>query len=237
MAISGASVTSGRPSARARAFCSWMAWRTEGMPPLSSCSATGSCSGRSSASAALRKTVDVAGRRSPRSRPVPSRPPGRARAGPRRAPPASAGTSGAGRPRAPCRAPVGPRGLASPSARGPRPSPSVRGPRPDGRRGAVTARRRRSRHDGACPLPARTTLTSGPFCGVPRISIRSTGLGLGLALGGEERGDGGAVQGHLHLGPQHASPPRCPRGRGRRTPCRGAAWPRRPATSTWTRPI
>ena len=54
MAIRGASVTSGRPSARARAFCSWMAWRTDGTPPLMSCSATGSCSGRRSASAALR---------------------------------------------------------------------------------------------------------------------------------------------------------------------------------------
>ncbi len=54
MASRGAAVTSGRPSARARAFCSSMAWRTEGMPPLISCSATGSCSGSEVARAALR---------------------------------------------------------------------------------------------------------------------------------------------------------------------------------------
>ncbi len=54
MVSRGSGETSWRPSARARAFCSSMALRTAGMPPRSSCSATGSSSGRNSASAALR---------------------------------------------------------------------------------------------------------------------------------------------------------------------------------------
>ena len=145
LAISGASVTSGRPSALARVFCSWMAWRTDGIPPLINCSATGICSGRRSASAALRKTVEVAGRRSPlspRSRLAPSRPPGRA--GPALRAPSRDGPPSRPRPSppplpgprlSPLPPPLrGPRlSPLPPPLRGPR-SPSGRGPRLEGRR-------------------------------------------------------------------------------------------------------
>jgi len=50
----GSGDISARSSARARAFCSSIARRTAGIPPRSNCSATGSCSGRNSASAAFR---------------------------------------------------------------------------------------------------------------------------------------------------------------------------------------
>ncbi len=66
MVSSGSGDTSARPSALARAFCSSMALRTAGIPPRNSCSATGSCSGRNSASAALR-WVDTVCRRRGRS--------------------------------------------------------------------------------------------------------------------------------------------------------------------------
>jgi len=52
-------LTSALPSERARVFCSSMARRSAGMPPRSSCSATGSCSGRNFASAALRCSVEA----------------------------------------------------------------------------------------------------------------------------------------------------------------------------------
>jgi hypothetical protein len=46
--------TSGSPAWRARAFCSSTAWRTDGMPPRSTCSATGRCSGGSESRTASR---------------------------------------------------------------------------------------------------------------------------------------------------------------------------------------
>lgn len=178
MANRGPGVTSARPSPRARSFCSLIAWRTAGMPPRSSCSATGSCSGRRAANAALRKAVDGCGR------PEPSRPP--VRLPPSRLP----GRAGRSRCRsldgAPARPRPSPRGEGDPPTAGSlRPRPLVGRREPSGRSRPGRSRSGRSRSPSRrrpLDLEARTTDTSGPDWGVPRISIRSTGLVLSLAL-------------------------------------------------------
>ena len=106
--------TSARPSDRARAFCSSMAWRTAGIPPRRSCSATGICSGLSAARAALRWVVTGSGRR------------GRSRRGAR---------SSRGRRSAPAPAPPAPlrsgRRVGSPLRSGRRAPSPLRSGRPD----------------------------------------------------------------------------------------------------------
>ena len=228
MVSSGSGDTSARPSARARAFCSSMALRTAGMPPRSSCSATGICSGRSSASAALRCVDTVCRRRgrsalgagtAPRSGAV--RAPGVARAGPDRArarlrlvavgsrrPRASRpgraalGTSrpGAGL----ARARVGAVGAAALVTRG----------RAAGRRcaraGAPRARRRR-----AGPIAAAVLVAAAPSGGEddrhapgalsrpePTISMRGHLLGAGVVSRGLHRGHDDALEVELGVGPQ-----------------------------------
>ena len=54
IASSASPLTSGRLADRARSFWASMAWRTAGMPPLSTCSAMGRCSGDRPAMAASR---------------------------------------------------------------------------------------------------------------------------------------------------------------------------------------
>ena len=154
MASSG-SALAGRPRP-VSAFCSAMAWRTAGMPPRSSCSATGSCSGPRVASRALRWAVDTVGLRS-RSRAAAGRavtsPLGTGR---HRRSAARPSRRGAGRPGPP----PGPRRRPS---RRPGPSRPSRRVEPSRRAGTVSAlapgrRRRGSRVGGAPsrrPAPSR----------------------------------------------------------------------------------
>ncbi len=129
MAIRASEDTDGWPAALAAVFCSLIAWRTAGIPPRSNCSATGSCSGRSVANAALRCTAATVGRKS--RRPV-------GRSG--RCPRVSAPSRAAGR-RAPLRSSsrprrgpsasrLGPRSAAGRSSRPSRPSRAGRPSRP-----------------------------------------------------------------------------------------------------------
>ena len=224
MASRGSGVTSGRPSARARVFCSSMAWRTAGIPPRSSCSATGSCSGGA-------RPGRRCGRRSTRpggggcpGRRV-SRPPGRA--GPVRR-----------RPAGPIRAR---RGLPSP-----RP-PRARVAAPLGAAGP--GRRLR---DGAGGPPADVA-PSRPVDAVVAPALGLAGqhdVDVGALLRGADDLDPlGAAQLGLPLGaagrspwfrrasspprPAGPTPRRTPRGPARRRRCPGAAWPRRRARSRW----
>ncbi len=196
MVSSGSGETSGRPSARARAFCSSMAPRTAGMPPRSSCSATGSCSGRSSASAALRWVETGWSRRgrsgrSPRAGrgpggPARSRPPETARSRPGRS----------GRPAPPGPAPTPSRWGRSSRPGRPRPAPGARSepgtplsplrrdgaPRPGAPRRGRSPRPSSSRRR---PPGARTTDTPpGPLSRPdPTISMRAAFSARAPSLG------------------------------------------------------
>ena len=156
-------MTSARPSARARAFCSSMAWRTAGIPPRRSCSATGSSSGCKAARAALRWTVEAAGCGRPVGPPRPGLRSGRSLRPGRPLPPCGERAAGWRRRPSPLRAsPVRLSPVRPPPVR---PSPV----RPSGPpRGLVPRRSPR-------PLDARTTFTSGPERGVPSTSMRSVG--------------------------------------------------------------
>ena len=96
------------------------------------------------------------------------------------------------------------------SLRGPRsppPSlPSDRGRRSAGRRApsrGPSPRSSRRRLD----LGASTTLTSGPALGRAEDLDPVHPAAVALALGGQEGGDGGAVQRRLDLGPEHGAHP------------------------------
>ena len=212
MVSSGSGDTSARPSARARAFCSSMALRTAGMPPRRSCSATGSCSGRSSASAALR-WVDTGWRRRGRSDRS-----GRAGRGPERARARRARVARVRSGRSPGARPVGGaprrgRGVACGASGRVRVGPDA----------GVSSRRpapRRGRRCAARCAPRPEPCTSGAIAPAVLVTPAAAGdedhrhaAGRAVAARADDLDAGHLLGAWVVLGGQHRRSPRCRRGR------------------------
>ncbi len=201
MASSGPGVTSGRLSARARSFCSSMAWRTAGMPPRRICSATGSCSGLQGGE---RRIAERRRRgRSPRivtSTRLPTTGPGRTVALPGRSalrsPPAGGGPgSGAGiLPRPPARARI----FARPPAGALAPGPTV-GRTPGTVAGAVAV------VAVALGLGGQHDVDVGAPLGCPDDLDAPGALAVALDLHRQERRHRGPVQRGLDLGSEYGA--------------------------------